>query len=79
MQSRLGGYTLSGVIKIALDAMGGDNAPASVIDGAGGYQAYDEAIRTSAEAALAQDDDMHSSMDDAEADAAVRLATGDEE
>ena len=34
MQSRLGGYTLSGVIKIALDAMGGDNAPASVIDGA---------------------------------------------
>ena len=51
----------------------------SVIDGAGGYQAYDEAIRTSAEAALAQDDDMHSSMDDAEADAAVRLATGDEE
>jgi len=30
----LGGYTLSGVIKIALDAMGGDNAPASVIDGA---------------------------------------------
>ena len=51
----------------------------SVIDGAGGYQAYDESIRTSAEAALSQDDDMHSPMDDAEADAAVRLATGDEE
>jgi len=30
----LGGLTLSGVIKIALDAMGGDNAPASVIHGA---------------------------------------------
>ena len=57
----------------------GTRDQASVIDGAGGYQAYDEAIRTSAEAALAQDDDMHSPMDDAEADAAVRLATGDEE
>ena len=51
----------------------------SVIDSAGGIQAYDESIRTSAEAALSQDDDMHSPMDDAEADAAVRLATGDEE
>ena len=51
----------------------------SVMDSAGGIQAYDESIRTSAEAALSQDDDMHSPMDDAEADAAVRLATGDEE
>ena len=39
---------------------------------------YDEAIRNAAAAAVAQDDDMHSPMDDAEADAAVRLATGDE-
>jgi len=30
----LGGYTLSEVVKIALDAMGGDSAPASVVDGA---------------------------------------------
>jgi hypothetical protein len=50
----------------------------SVISGAGGYQSYDEAVRDSAAAAVAQDDDMHSPMDDAEADAAVRLATGDE-
>jgi len=30
----LGGFTLSEVVKIALDAMGGDSAPASVVDGA---------------------------------------------
>ena len=30
----MGGSTLSEIVKIALDAMGGDNAPASVIDGA---------------------------------------------
>ena len=30
----MGGYTLSKVVKIALDAMGGDSAPASVVDGA---------------------------------------------
>jgi glycerol-3-phosphate acyltransferase PlsX len=30
----LGGFTLSKVVKIALDAMGGDSAPASVVDGA---------------------------------------------
>ena len=57
----------------------GTRNQASVIDGAGGYQAYDESIRNSAAGAVAQDEDMHSPMDDAEADAAVRLATGDEE
>ena len=30
----MGGFTLSEVVKIALDAMGGDSAPASVVDGA---------------------------------------------
>ena len=30
----MGGFTLSKVVKIALDTMGGDNAPVSVIDGA---------------------------------------------
>ena len=30
----MGGFTLSEVVKIALDAMGGDNAPVSVVDGA---------------------------------------------
>ena len=30
----MGGFTLSEVVKIALDTMGGDNAPVSVVDGA---------------------------------------------
>ena len=30
----MGGFTLSEIVKIALDAMGGDSAPASVVDGA---------------------------------------------
>ena len=33
-EQRLGGFTLSEIVKIALDVMGGDNAPASVINGA---------------------------------------------
>jgi hypothetical protein len=48
----------------------------STISGAGGYQAYDEAMRAAAANAVAQDEDMHRPIDDAEADAAVRAAIG---
>ena len=48
------------------------------ISNASGMQEYDEAVRYNAAAAIAQDESMHSPMDDAEADAAVRLSTGDE-
>ena len=34
MLEQVGRIYLSKIVKIALDAMGGDNAPASVIDGA---------------------------------------------
>lgn len=52
----------------------------SAYTAAGGYQAYDESIRTGAAAAISQDEDMHNYSGSAEedADAAVRLATGDE-